>query len=126
MRSASASRSCSSVVTEPPLRAMPSRPSAFTCRAAERLIHHFSTSQFTQLGSTSTFVKSLLSAFSMALSTPGRSRTSMNELVMGLITTECSGTSTKLTRSRRRYGPPLRRVQKSPRRNLPAMRKSET
>mmetsp|Transcript_6305 Transcript_6305/g.25526 ORF Transcript_6305/g.25526 Transcript_6305/m.25526 type:complete len:432 (+) Transcript_6305:1194-2489(+) len=126
MRSASKSSSCSSVVIEPPLRARPSGPSACGGCAAGRLIHHFSTSQFTQLGSTSTLVKSLLSAFSIALSTPGRSLTSMNELVMGLITTECSGTSTKLTLKRRRYGPPLRRVQKRPSRNFPAMRKSLT
>ena len=64
-----------------------------------------------------------MSEFSMAVSTPGKSRMSMNELVTGLMETECSGMSTKDRRSFWRYGPPLRRVQNRPRRNLPAMRR---
>mmetsp|Transcript_11585 Transcript_11585/g.32182 ORF Transcript_11585/g.32182 Transcript_11585/m.32182 type:complete len:282 (-) Transcript_11585:1000-1845(-) len=122
MRSASAN-SCASVIS-PGLSVF--SPRAPGSRAPGRLIHHFSTSQLTQFGSTKTLVNRLFSAFSINESTPGKSRMSTNELVIGLMDTECSGIPTNDMRSFCRYGPPLRLVQKSPMRNLPAMRSLET
>mmetsp|Transcript_5948 Transcript_5948/g.26325 ORF Transcript_5948/g.26325 Transcript_5948/m.26325 type:complete len:269 (+) Transcript_5948:1680-2486(+) len=122
MRSASASSSAS--VISPGLSVL--RPNAPGSLAPGLLIHHFSTSQFTQLGSTSTLVNRLFSAFSIKESTPGKSRMSTNELVIGLIDTECSGIPTNDMRSFCRYGPPFRRVQKRPMRNLPAIRSFDT